>query len=307
MARTADAIDDCELGRRLKYIQLVFLACILESSAGVAAAPATIHDARGKPFALYDAKRIVTLAPHIAELISAIGAAPRIVGVSRFTDYPAQLASRPLVGDSAKLDIERIVALKPDLVIAWLSGNSAHEITRLEQLGLRVFVTESRRLDDIPRTLRQLGELIDANGAQAARAFEQAVASYGRQRRTPRLSVFYQIWPQPLTTLNGMHWISDVIALCGGENVFAALKPIAPTVSIEAVLQKNPQVILAAVDRPEAEAQLAQWRRYGAINAVKHKALYALSADVLHRPTPRLLAGIKSVCDALDHARAMTP
>lgn len=270
----------------------------------VAACAADIRDARGKLFAPRHAQRIVTLAPHLAELIAAMGAAPRIVGVSRFSDYPPQLSSRPLVGDAAKLDIERIVALKPDLIIGWLSGNSGAEIARLERLGFPVFVAESRRLADIPAGLRELGRLIDANGAQAARLFERAIEGYRKQRREPRLSVFYQLWFQPLMTMNGAHWISDVIALCGGENVFADAVPLAPTVSVEAVLQKNPEVVLASVSADLAAEQLDSWRRYTQLRAVKRNALYRVGSDDLHRPTPRLLNGIEQVCRALDHARA---
>lgn len=304
MAGPADPVDNRELGRRLKYARAILLTCLVIFAAGAAATPVMIRDARGKPIAARHAQRIVTLAPHIAELVAALGAAPRIVGVSRFSDYPPQLGSLPVVGDAGKLDIERIIALKPDLVIAWQSGNSPHEIERLERLGLPVFVTESRRLADIPRTLRELGALIDANGAQPARAFERAVAEYAKQRREPRLKVFYQLWPQPLMTLNRAHWVSDVITLCGGENIFAALAPVAPTVSIEAVLQHDPQVILAGAGTSDSETQLELWRRYATLSAVKHKALYALSADELHRPTPRLLKGIASVCNAIVQARA---
>lgn len=301
MARSIDAFDYRELGRRLKHLRRVAFAALLSCATAAAATPLT--DARGKTFVPRHAQRIVTLAPHIGELVAAIGAAPRIVGVSRFTDYPPQLAARAVVGDSAKLDIERIIALKPDLVIGWLSGNSSQEIAQLERLGLPVFVTESRRLADIPLALRDLGRLIDANGGAAAQAFESAIAHYQQQRREPRLSVFYQLWPQPLMTLNGKHWISDVITLCGGDNIFAALLPLSPTVSLEAVLQKNPAVILASGSSGSEAEQLQIWRRFGRLKAVQHGALYAVAADQLHRPTPRLLNGIKSVCQAFDEAR----
>lgn len=297
MAGAADTADDSQLGRHLiQAIAAVFAALWLYSTAVAAPVP----DARSKVFEPRHAQRIITLAPHIGELVAAVGAAPRIVAVSRFTDYPPQLASRAVIGDSAKLDIERIVTLKPDLIIAWLSGNSPAEVAQLERLGFPVFVTESRRLADIPQTLRQLGALIDANGAAPARAFEAAIARYRKQQRTPRLSVFYQLWPQPLMTINGKHWVSDVISLCGGDNIFAALAPLAPTVSLESVLQKNPDVILAG----GAAEQFEAWRRFPLLNAVKRNALYSVEADDLHRPTLRLLDAVESVCRILDQARA---
>lgn len=297
MAGTAHIADDRELGRRLTRAVAAFIAALLVFAPAVAE---PIRDARGKAFEPRHAKRIITLAPHIGELVAAVGAAPRIVAVSRFTDYPPQLASRAIIGDSAKLDIERIVGLKPDLVIAWLSGNSPAEISQLERLRLSVFVTESRRLADVPRALRELGALIDANGAAPAQTFEAAIARYRKQQRKPRLSVFYQLWPQPLMTINGKHWVSDVIALCGGDNIFAAMAPLAPTVSLESVIQKNPAVILAG-GTPE---QLEEWRRFPALSAVRRNALYSVDADDLHRPTPRLLDAVESVCRILDQARA---
>lgn len=297
MAGAVDSADDRELGRRLTRGVAAFFAALLICLPAVAD---SIRDARGKVFEPRHAQRIVTLAPHIAELVAAVGAAPRIVAVSRFTDYPPQLASRAVIGDSAKLDVERIVRLKPDLIIAWLSGNSPAEVAQLERLGFRVFVTESRRLADIPQTLRDLGALIDANGAAPARAFEATIARYRMQQRGPRLSVFYQLWPQPLMTINGKHWVSDVISLCGGDNIFAALAPLAPTVSLEAILHKNPYVILAG----GASEQLDGWRRFPRLSAVRRNALYSVAADDLHRPTPRLLNAVEGVCRVLDQARA---
>lgn len=297
MAGVADAVDYRELGRRLTRSIAAFFAALLVCMAAVAE---PIRDARGKAFEPRHAKRIVTLAPHIGELIATVGAAPRIVAVSRFTDYPPQLTSRAIIGDAAKLDIERIVALKPDLIIAWLSGNSPAEIAQLERLGFPVFVTESRRLADVPRVLRELGALIDANGAAPAQAFEARIARYQKQQRGARLSVFYQLWPQPLMTINGKHWVSDVIALCGGDNVFAALVPLAPTVSLESVVQKNPDVILAGGPADQLEA----WRRFPLLNAVKRNALFSVDADDLHRPTVRLLNAVDSVCRLLAQVRA---
>lgn len=297
MAGAAHIVNNRELGRRLIRGLAAFLAAL---SLCLPAIAEPLRDARGKAFEPRYAKRIITLAPHIGELVAAVGAAPRIVAVSRFTDFPPMLASRPIIGDSAKLDIERIVALKPDLIIAWLSGNSPAEVAQLERLGFPVFVTESRRLADIPKTLRHLGALINANGAAPARAFEAAIARYRQQQRGPRLSVFYQLWAQPLMTINGKHWVSDVISVCGGDNVFAALAPLAPTVSLESVVQKNPDTILAGGSAEQLEA----WRRFPALNAVKRNALYSVEADALHRPTLRVLDAVESVCRILDQARA---
>lgn len=277
------------------------LVCLLHTWPATAA---PLYDARGKAFSPIQARRIVTLAPHIAELVAASGAADRIVGVSRYSDYPPAVTRLPVVGDAARLDIERIVALRPDVVIGWLSGNSRHDLAQLERLGIKVFVTESRRLADMPKAWNDIAAAIGGDAASSIEAFTEAVA---RQRTRPHkseLRVFYQIWPQPPMTLSGAHWVSDVLALCGGKNIFADLVPLAPTVSVESILARNPDVIIAAVSGNDARAGLDGWQGYPQLRAVRSRRLYAVNADLLHRPTPRLTGAINQVCAALDSARA---
>lgn len=270
---------------------------------GIASA-AALFDARGKAFTPIEARRIVTLAPHIAEIVAASGAGQRIVGVSRYSDYPHAVRRLPVIGDAARLDIERIVALRPDIVIGWLSGNSRHDLAQLERLGIKVFVTESRRLADMPKAWNDIAIAIGGDISPTIKAFTEALARQRTRPHTPRVSVFYQIWPRPPMTLSGAHWVSDVLALCGGKNIFAELAPLAPTVSIESVLARNPDVIMAAVTGSDARMQLDGWRSYPQLRAVRGQRLYAVDADRLHRPTPRLIGAIDEVCAVLDRARA---
>ncbi|MEK6707204.1 MAG: cobalamin-binding protein [Pseudomonadota bacterium] len=275
--------------------------------AGAAAdTPLSLTDDRGRSMHLeHFARRIISLSPNITELVYAAGAGDRLVGVSSQSDYPAAAKSVPEIGGIAGLDLERIVMLKPDLVIAWRSGNAVADIDKLEKLGLPVFVTEATRLEDIPRLLRLTGQLAatSTQAESAARAYEtelqQIKRSYaGRQR----VSVFLLIWHQPLMTVNGNHIISDIINLCGGVNIFASASSLAPVISAESLLQADPQVIISSV-LPEPEAG-ELWQQFPHIRAVRNKHLFFVHPDLLHRQTPRMLQAVKVVCEQLDRVRS---
>jgi len=250
------------------------------------------------------ARRIVSLAPHATELLFAAGAGPYVVGVSDYSDYPPAAARLPAVGSSSALDIERIASLKPDLVVAWSSGNSASQLAKLRALGIPVFESEPRQLETIASSLQRLGQLagVQDSGTAAAKAFNarlaQLAASY--QRRPP-VRVFYQIWQQPLMTLNGSHMVSSVIHLCGGENIFGQLPQLAPTVSTEAVLSANPEVIFAADGGNTPDSG---WRRFPKLAAVAGDNLFTLTPNWMSRPGPRILDGAAELCQKLDLARS---
>ncbi|MEJ2107077.1 MAG: cobalamin-binding protein [Acidiferrobacteraceae bacterium] len=250
------------------------------------------------------AHRIISLAPHATEMLFAIGAGARVVGVSQYSDWPPQARSLPRVSGAAGLDVERILAAKPDLVIAWRSGTPALALQKLRDLGLPVFVSEPRRLADIPDTLERLGILSGHTGEarKIARRMRQSVSAlrqkYGARRR---LRVFYEIWQQPLMTIGGTHYLNDVLHLCGGENVFAANRELNFTVGVEAVLAARPDVILAG--RSKKSGWQDFWKRWTGIPAVANRQLYGIPADLVHRPGPRLLQGARQICRDLDHAR----
>ena len=253
-------------------------------------------------------RRIVSLAPHATELVFAVGAGARLVGAMDHSDYPPAARRLPRVGDSRSIDLEAVAALEPDLVIVWPSGNSPSQVERLAKMGLPVYRSEPRRLSEIADAMRRLGVLLgEAEAARVqAQAFERELTALRRQQegKAP-VRTFYQVWPQPLMTLNDQHLASDVIRLCGGVNVLGALAPLVPTVSTEAVLAAAPELIL--VSAPPASAQAAQqiqaWRRFGRVAAVAHGQVRAVDPDLLNRPTPRILLGAREVCEALDDAR----
>ena len=250
------------------------------------------------------AKRIISLAPHATELLYAAGAGDKLVAVGKFSDYPAQAQQLPSVGDSAALDLERIVALKPDLVVVWGSGNSATQIAKLRSLGLIIFESEPRDFATIASSLERLARLAgsDASGLAAAENFRARLQRITQtyQQRAP-VRVFYQIWREPLMTLNDEHMVSAAIRLCGGENIFGKLPRLAPTVGIEAVLQADPEVIIAGSSA--RDDTLDAWRRFPKLTAVARNNLFLLDSNTMTRAGPRILDGTNALCQHLDAAR----
>ncbi len=267
---------------------------------------ADLRDDRGSTVRLAaPAQRIVALAPHLAEIVFAVGAGDKLVGVVRFSDYPPAAQRLPLVGDAARIDLERIAQLDPDLVLAWRSGNSPRDVMRLEQLGLRVFVTEPAQLADIPQLMRRVGELA-GHVRQAEHEVDKFINKINNLRKSHEGSsavrVFYEIWHRPLLTVNGAHLISDVIALCGGQNVFAHAPALTPEVSLEAVLAARPSVILGG---SSAGGENEFTKRWGAVAVPQLRSMPAfyLAPDLIQRQTPRIAEGAAIVCGHLDRVR----
>jgi iron complex transport system substrate-binding protein len=253
------------------------------------------------------ARRIVSLAPYLTELLYAAGAGDMIVGTSEFSDYPAAARDIPRVSGGAGLDIEAVIALQPDLVLAWQSGNPEGQLERLQALGMPLFLSEPRRLPDVPRTLVRLGKLAGSEpvAQAAARAFEARYRELQqRYSGRPTVAVFYQVWRQPLMTVNGEHLISDVIRLCGGRNVFSDLPVLAPQIDIEAVLAADPAVIIAGTGGTSETVELQDWKRWPMLAAVARGNLYGVQRELLVRHSPRILDGAEQVCGILEKVRS---
>ncbi|HEX9685392.1 MAG TPA: cobalamin-binding protein [Burkholderiales bacterium] len=275
--------------------------------AGAAFAQAvSVVDDRGRKITLAaPAQRVVALAPSLAELAFAAGAGGQLVGVARFSDFPPAAREIPQVGDAARVDYERVVALKPDLILAWKSGNSAADVGRLESLGYPAFVSEPARLADIPRLLHAIGALAGTGpaAAKAAGEFEREIhALRGRYSTARKVRVFYLIWHRPLLTVNGAHMISDVIALCGGENVFADLAQLTPNVSLEAVIAAKPEVVLGGGSTGGEQEFAVRWRET-AVAPLRGLPAFHINPDHIQRQTPRIVEGAKAVCSALEEVR----
>jgi iron complex transport system substrate-binding protein len=251
------------------------------------------------------AQRIVTLSPHLTELVYAVSAEHKLVGVARFSDYPVAARQLPIVGDAMQINWERLLALRPDLVLAWKSGTPAHVIARLERLGLTVLVVETTQIDDISGALELIATRAGtlAHSASARTNWAGTLQSLrARIKSEPPLRVFYALWHQPLMTVNGGHWVSEVIALCGGSNVFASMPTLTAQVSLEALLSRKPQVVVGTHSDTTDTALATRWQRYP--SPLSQLPVFALNADWLQRPTPRLALAAKELCQHLDAVRS---
>ncbi|PCJ35094.1 MAG: cobalamin-binding protein [Cellvibrionales bacterium] len=252
------------------------------------------------------AQRIVSLSPHLTELLFAAGAGQQLVGTVDYSDYPPAAQGVPRIGAYNSISYEAIVNLSPDLVLAWGTGNGGEVIARLTALGLQVYVDEPGSLESIGETLGNLGQLAgtqrQANDAQSK--YRQKLLNLRRLYSHQRpLSVFYQIWNEPLLTINGEHLISEVIRLCGARNVFASALPLVPKLSIESVIAVNPQVIVASGQEQQRREWLKDWQAWPMLDAVKADHIYFVPDSLLQRHTPRILEGAERLCRQLQAAR----
>ena len=251
------------------------------------------------------AERIVSLSPHLTELLYDAGAGPRVVGALEYSDFPPEARRLPRVGSDAGIDVEALLALRPDLVVAWPNAGSLKTVEQLAGLGLPVFRSEPRELADIPRTLERLGELAGTRpvAARAAAEFRRRVEHLaGQYKGRAKVRVFYQIWDRPIMTVNGQHLISKVMRLCGGENVFAALPLIAPEIDREAVLKADPDVIIAGGAGNAPPPWLDEWKAFP-LRAATSGRLYGITPALIEQPTPRILEGAERMCRLLDGVR----
>ena len=252
------------------------------------------------------ARRIVTLAPHLTELMFAAGAGDRIVGTVAYSDFPAAAQRIERVGDAGAIDLERLVALRPDLVVVWLGGTPQRQLDVLAGLGLPLYYQQPRNLESIADSLERFGALAgtSALAMPAAARFRDRLASLAaRYRGSAPVDVFHQVWDRPLMTVGGAHLISQVIALCGGRNIFSALSTLAPVVSVEAVLDADPQVIGGAGDGSLREAGLSSWLAWPQLRAVARGNLYVVPPDLISQAGPRVLDGAERVCSVVERAR----
>jgi iron complex transport system substrate-binding protein len=251
-------------------------------------------------------KRIVSLMPHATELLFEVGAGEHIVGAVQYSDYPEAAKNIPRVGGYSALNIEAIVALQPDLLIAWPEGNRSRELERLKALGLPILVSDPRTFKDIANALKVYGKITDKNpqAAVALAAFNKKLTylrhTYSQQET---ISVFYQVWNAPLMTQNGNTFISRAIELCGGNNIFSDLPMTNPQVSIESILVQNPQVIVASGMGQARPEWLDEWRQYTTLQAVKKNHLFHILPELFQRPTSRFLIGTEQLCQAMAQAR----
>ena len=296
----------------MKTVILRCVAALVLTLAGAAvASEVRLADDAGRMLVLpQPARRVISLAPDLTELMFAVGAGSRVVGTVEYSNYPEAAKTIPRVGDSASLDLERIVALKPDLILVWQSGDAQRQLDKLLSLGIPVFYSQPHHLSDVARSLEKLGRLTgtEVTASTMAAAFvAREVELRKRYAARPPVRVFYQIWEKPLMTVNNHHLISDVIRLCGGQNVMGELKQLVPVVSTEAVLEADPEVIAGATAEPNMRGDPDNWKAWPHLLAVKRNNLFVIHTDLISRQTPRILEGAQQLCEDLDKARAKRP
>ena len=290
------------LRRVIECLSLLLILCWL----GKAQAIEVVDDV-GKTIQLQKpATRIITLAPSLTELVFYLGAGSRIVATVHFSNYPAAAKKIPRLGSSANFNLEAVLGYHPDLVLAWKSGNNPQQLLEIERLGIPVYRSDLQRLRDIPNALIKLGKLLGNNTQATAGAHHIQTEITKLQQRYAHhktLSGFYQIWDKPIYTINGKQIISDVMRLCGVKNIFADAPITAPSVSLEAVLARDPQMIISGGSAQMQTHNLSQWRTWSQLTAVRANNLFYINADLMQRATPRILEGAKILCRQADEAR----
>jgi iron complex transport system substrate-binding protein len=290
----------------MKIHRTALAATMLAAMAAQAAhAAITVLDDDGKPVTLQKpAQRVVSMAPHVTEMLFAAGGGDKIVGVVSYSDYPEAAKKIQNIGDNRNVDMERVASLKPDLIVIWMHGTSSRQIDMLRQLGIPLFHSEPKKLADIASNVQRMGKLLgtepvadkvaaDLNGKLAA-----LTAQYAQR---PPVRVFYQVWDKPLYTLSGAHIVTDMMRVCGGENVFAALKTTAPVVDVENVLREDPEAVFATAEKNYGGVDL--WKPYKNMKAVKNGNLFMLDSSIMNRSGPRMIQGAALMCEKLELAR----
>jgi len=298
----------------LFFLAITFLLCPTESLATESLATESlaikvIDDAMRPVILEQPAQKIISLSPHITELIYSAGAGDMLVAVDVYSDYPEAAKSIAHIGDANHLDIEKILSLQPDLIVAWGSGQSHDQfIEQLIRLNLTVYISSPEDLEAIPHTVENLGKLAgtyDYAKLQSHRFRDELIDIINEYSEQPPVTVFYEIWNQPLFTINGQHVMSKVIEICGGKNVFADLPILSPEVNIEAVISTNPDVIIASgtAEGDQRPPWLDDWLQWPTINAARNNHLYYIPPDLIHRQTFRILQGTRILCEQLQSAR----
>ena len=288
-----------------RYLLLVGLLACCQAHAAL-----EVIDDNGDKLSLNSAaNRIISLSPNTTEILFHIGAGNKIVGADEYSNYPPAANDIIRVNNHAAANYELIISLKPDLVIAWQSGNGEKIITRLRELGLPVFVVEPQSMADIPSLYKRLGKLsgqsnqADQQADIFAEKLQQLHQSFASRKK---MRTFYQIWNDPLMTLNGEHILTDIIELCGGVNVFEDSVALVPYVNMESVLAKDPQVIISGGANQNDLWNLGIWQKWSGLSAVKNKQIYSIPSDLLQRHSDRILQGAELVCQHLEQARSAT-
>jgi iron complex transport system substrate-binding protein len=285
----------------IRFIRVPLVLCITSS----AFASITATDDLGRRVELKQpAQRIATLAPFLTELVFSAGAGEQVVGVSAYSDYPSEARTLPEVASAVGIALESLVALRPDLVLAWADTIRSDDIARIERLGAPVFVARVRKLDDVPRLLETVARLAGTDAGKPASAFRERITALRLSHAHAKpIAVLVEIWSQPLTTIGAGHWMDEALAACGARNAFDDVPGIAPPLDWELVYRRDPRAIVG-MGAPDRRGEFeSRWALRPALAAVRAQRLVYVDADLLQRPTLRLAEGTAALCAGLDRVR----
>ena len=285
----------------------LFLLFIYLLPVWATAAPVNVIDDTGQQVSLaHPANRIVALAPHVVETLFAAGAGDKIVGAVDYSDYPAAAKTIPRIGGYSAFNLEAIAALKPDLVIAWASGNSPSAIEKIRSLGIPIYLSQINTVAEVANEIEKFGTLAGTQNiaTPATRSFRKQLDDLTRlYQNKSEVLVFYQISESPLMTIGGKQIISNALAICGGKNIFANLAPMAPVVTVESVLAANPEAIMTSGMQSINPSALAQWRKWPRLLATERQNFFFIDPDLMNRSGPRIIEGTQMLCKAVETAR----
>lgn len=287
-------------------VALFLLIGLLILALPASANPTCVHDDTNQTVCAQQAQRVLVLAPHLTEIVDFVGGMSKVIAVDGSSNFPESVNTLPKLGNPWMLSAESILARKPDLVLVWQSGISMQVVAQLRKAGVPVFVSEPKKIEQVATTMRRVSKLLGTEQGSASRIddwlrqFEALRAEYRGRTQVP---VFYQVWGQPLMTLGGQHAVSEVIGLCGGRNVFGDLPNLAAQVSVEGVLKRKPEVLLASGSGRDHQGFVVQWSAWSQMPAVKRNHVYTLPNDILVRNGPRLIQAAKLVCAHIEQAR----
>lgn len=259
------------------------------------------ENSKGKP-----AERIVSLAPHITEMLFEIGAGEKVVATVDYANHPEAAKAIPRIGGHYGINIEKLLLLKPDLVLFWQGGNKAQDLAKMQQLGLNVVLNEPVYLEYVAKELVKLGKLTgnEQQAQQKADAFLtnlNVIKSRYASKNT--LSTFYQLWSTPLMTINKDSWINQLVSACNARNIFSESPTKTPQVSIENVLVAKPDIIVIPDANSTSPQPSVGWESWPQIPAVTKQQIIHVNGDVMHRFSPKMLSGLADMCHQIDAFR----
>ena len=295
------------MGEAMLKITMLALAMLIRPAV---AADWQVHDDLGQLLTLpAPPQRIVSLSPGATAMLFAAGGGARIVGTPEFSVEPEAARTIARIGDSHGFDLERILALHPDLIIAWTGGAAEAQLLPFEHAGLPVYHHRVARLDDIPAAIQRLGALLhtEDEAHRSASALAGRIAAIrARYQRASAPRLLLQVWDRPIYTLGGGQVISDAAEACGYTNVYAELRDAAPAVSLESIAARDPDVILVlATDERTAQQWIEHWQAFPALRAVKNKRVISFLDPRLSRMGPEVISATEALCTTL--ATGVTP